>query len=591
MYYEEEQTKLNLREDYKIFFRLGHYLKPYRGGLLVALLLLFIDMVLALAGPYITKIAIDEYIETANVAGLTKMSVLYLAVVLLIGVIEYIRKYLVMFIGQRMMQNLAVDTFSKFQNLSLSFYNKNAVGKLITRVTNDIQSLQELFTSGVVEGLGDILTLIGIIVLMFYLNFKLTLITLLILPIMVLGILFFRSAIRKIYGEIRVKIAQINSFLNEHIVGMKVVQLFSMERESAKEFDTLTEQHKYLWIKTIIHFGIFMPFVHFMGSFFTAAILWFGGGQVIRGLVTFGELVAFLQYAQRFFEPLRRLSDKYNIFLSAVAAAQKVFGVLDNKEVLQVTEKPISISSVEQELTFDNVTFSYDSDEPVLKNISFNIKSGEKVAIVGATGAGKTTIINLLFRFYDINQGRILIGGRNLCEFDLKDLRRNFGLVQQEVFLFSGTIIDNIRLGNEEISEADVVEAAKLVNADTFIRKLPQGYYTVLGERGVGLSTGEKQLLAFARTVVLKPRILLIMDEATSNIDSESEKLIQEGLEHLLESRTALVIAHRLSTIKKVDRIIVLHKGELREEGTHQELMEKEGLYYNLYHFQFQMAN
>lgn len=589
VHFEEEQTKMNFREDYKILFRLIYYIKPYKWGITISLALLFIDMALALAGPYVTGIAIDNYIETSNKSGLAQISLIYLVVVVAAGIVQYLRKYLVMLIGQKIMQKVAMDTFTKFQYLSLSYFGKHPVGKLMTRVTNDIHSLQELFTAGIVEGLGEILTLVGILILMFHLNVQLSLIAIATLPVIGLIMLFFRAAIRKVYVEIRAKVAHINAFLNEHITGMKIVQLFNKEAESAREFDALTNQHRLLWVKTIVYMSFFMPFVRLMGGLFIAAVLWIGGGMLIKGVMTFGALVAFLQYAQRFFEPLQRLSDKYNIFLSAVAAAQKVFGVIDCGEIIPRAKNPVKISDEAHEIHFENVTFAYNKDEPILKNIDLKIKRGESVAIVGATGAGKTTVINLLFRFYDVSEGKILIDGVDLRDYDLKCLRQNFGIVQQDVFLFSGTILDNIRLGNRSIPEEEVVKAAKIVNADAFIQKLPLGYNTVLGERGVGLSTGEKQLLAFARSVALNPKILLILDEATSNIDSESEKLIQEGLKKLLVGRTALVIAHRLSTIQNVDRIIVLHKGEIREQGTHDELIKKEGLYYDLYRFQFEM--
>lgn len=590
VYFEDEQTKLNFKEDYKILFRLGHYLKPHTFGIFICLVLLFLDMALALAGPYITGIAIDKYIETKNLKGLANITLLYLIVVLSAGVVQYFRKFFVNLIGQKIMQKLAVDTFYKFQFLSLKYFGKHPVGKLVTRVTNDIHSLQELFTSGIVEGLGEILTLVGIIILMFYLNVKLTLISIVVLPLIGLTMFLFRAAIRKVYVEIRAKVAHINAFLNEHITGIKIVQLFNKEQESAREFGELSEQYRALWMKTIIYMSFFMPFVRFMGGFLIAIVLWFGGSDLMRGLLTFGTLVAFIQYAQRFFEPLQRLSDKYNVFLSAIAAAQKVYGVLDCQEIIPRAKNPVTISEKMHELSFENVTFGYDPEEAILKNVNLKIKRGESVAIVGATGSGKTTIINLLFRFYDVNAGQILIDGVNIKEYDLKSLRQNFGIVQQDVFLFSGTILDNIRLGNKSITEQEVIEAAKVVNADNFIQKLPNKYYTVLGERGVGLSTGEKQLLAFARSVALNPKIILILDEATSNIDSENEKLIQEGLAKLLKGRTALVIAHRLSTIQNVDRIIVIHKGEIKEEGSHEELIAKGKLYYDLYRFQFQMV-
>lgn len=587
--YEEEIQPIDVKKDYKILFRLLRYIMRYKTLLVLAIVLLLGVSALEISAPYITKLAIDEAIIKYDKARLTHLALLYLVVIIILGIFNYTQRYIVNYIGQNIMHDLAVDLFSHFQRLSLSFFNKHPVGRLVTRLTNDIQSLQEMFTSGVVAAIGEIVILIAIVGMMFALNVKLTLISMISMPVILIGSTFFRRAIRKTYDQIRVKIARLNAFLNENITGMKVIQLFTAEPESMSRFKTLADEYLKLWLKTIGYISAFFPFISLIGGVMLASVLWYGGGQVIQGMLSFGTLVAFLQYIRRLIQPLHRLSERYNVFLAAIASAQKVFTMMDTQEIIPEPKNPIPIDELKYGVEFRNVSFSYNTSEEILKNVSFTIKKNEKVAIVGATGAGKTTIINLLYRFYDVDKGEILIDGRNIKEYDLRSLRRNFGLVQQDVFLFSGTIFDNIRLGDSSISLEQVKSAARLVNADKFIEKLPQGYFTRIGERGAGLSTGEKQLLAFARTVALNPRIMLVLDEATSNIDSETERLIQEGLKNLLKDRTALIIAHRLSTIKNADKIIVIHKGEVREIGTHEELLQKGGLYYNLYQFQFSL--
>ncbi len=585
---EDDIQRVNIK-DYKVLFRLVSYIKPYKTGVAISIVFLLIVSGLELAAPYITKIAIDDAIMASDMQKLIKMSLLYIVVIVLMGVFTYIQKYIVNYIGQRIMHDLAVDLFTHFQRLSLSFFNKHPVGRLVTRSTNDIQSLQEMFSSGVVAVFNDIFILVAIIGVMFYLNVTLTLVALVIVPVIVFGSGFFRRAIRKAYDQIRIRVARMNAFLNENITGIKIIQLFNSENDSKRQFGDLSAEHMHYWVKTVNFVAVFFPFVSFMGAVMTALVLWYGGGQVLRDALTYGSLVAFLQYVNRLIQPLHRLSEKYNVFLSAIAAAQKVFTMMDSQEIIPAPDEPKPIPDLTAGVEFRNVSFSYNSGEQVLEDISFTIHQNEKVAIVGATGAGKTTIINLLYRFYDVDKGEILIDGTNVKDYDLASLRRNFGLVQQDVFLFSGTILDNIRLGDTSISPEQVKAAARQVNAHTFIEKMPRGFMTELGERGTGLSTGQKQLLAFARTVAMEPRIMLVLDEATSNIDTDTELLIQKGMQNLLKDRTALIIAHRLSTIRRVDKIIVIHKGTIREVGTHEELMEHKGIYYNLYRLQFDL--
>lgn len=586
---EDEKSDINLKQDYKILFRLFKYIGKYKWGVIAAFLMITTLSFFELAAPYIMKKAIDDGILKSNKDVLIKMSLLYLFTFLIMFPIRYTQRYKVENIGQNIMQDLVMDLFSKFQRLSLSFFNKHPVGRLVTRVTSDIQSLRDFFTMGVVALFYDVFLMIAVIITMFVMNWKLSLVTLMWVPFIVVVSSIFRTFMRKAYDEVRVKIASLISYLNENITGIKVIQLFNAQKESMEHFKFLSNDYLKSWLKSVKYMSYFFPFISLMGGVMTLSVLKYGGDQVLSDVLTLGSLVAFIQYVNLIIQPLNRIGERYNVFLAAIPAAQKVFTMMDCDEMIAIPENPVPLNELKNEVEFKNVSFSYIGDDEVLKNISFNIAQNEKIAIVGSTGSGKTTIINLLYHFYDIQKGEILIDGHNIKEYDIHELRRNFGLVQQEVFLFSGTILDNIRLGEETISPEQVKEAARLVNADKFIEKLPNKYDTILGERGTGLSTGEKQLLAFARTVAMNPKIMLVLDEATSNIDTETERLIQDGLNHLLKDRTALIIAHRLSTIQKADRIIVIHKGEVREIGTHQELMHQQGLYYKLYQLQFSM--
>lgn len=585
--FEEDKQKINVTQDSKILLRLIRYVAPYKLGMAAAMLMIFLVAGVKLLPGYLTMIAFDEAIAKDDYPKLVNVAVLFLIVTFIGTVVSYVLQYLVNYIGQRIMRDLALDLFAKFQSLSLTFFNHNPVGRLVTRLSNDIQSLRDFFTTGIVALLHDVLILVGVVIVMMTLNLRLALFCFIPMPIMLIGSIFFRRAIRKSYDQIRVRIARVNAYLNENITGMKVVQLFNAQEETQQQFRQHTDEHMEAWLKTVRHMSVFLPFIRLLGGMSVAIVIWYGGGNVIREVTSLGTLLLFVQYVTLMINPLRQIAEQYNVFLSAIAAAQKIFTTMDSEEKIPHVDNPLPLITLHDNVEFRNVTFSYNSSETILDNVSFKIHKNEKVAIVGATGAGKTTIINLLYRFYDINEGEILIDGHNIKNYDPKELRRNFGLVQQDVFLFSGSILDNIRLGDESISLDRVKAAARLVNAHKFIEKFPEQYDAIIGERGTGLSTGEKQLLAFARTVALDPKIMLVLDEATSNIDSETERLIQEGLEHMLKDRTALIIAHRLSTIKKADKIIVIHHGKIHEIGTQQELLRKKGLFYNLYQLQF----
>ncbi len=581
-----EEEVLGKAYDSRLMRRLLSYLKPYRFFVTLAVLILFAASVLQLAGPFLYKIAIDKYIETQDFDGLASICLVF-AFVLIVGfVMQFLQTYLVQWIGQKAMYDLRSAIFSHIQKLPVKFFDKNPVGRLVTRVTTDVESLHQMLSSGAVAIFGDIFTLVGIVILLLVLNWKLALITFSVLPLLFYATFLFKKLVREIYRLIRVRIARINTFLQENITGMAVVQIFNREHKNFKKFDQLNEDYLEAFLKTIFYYATFYPVVKLISSIAIALIIWYGGGGVINGVLTFGALVAFIQYAEMFFRPIMDLSEKYNIMQSAMASSERIFSLLDKEpEELPaaLANKPAKIRG---EIEFRKVWFAYKDEDFVLKDISFKVKAGEKVAFVGATGAGKTSIMSLLFRFYEATRGEILFDGRNINTFSPQELREHMGMVLQEVFIFDGTVSRNIRLGDQSISDAQLFQAAKDVHADSFIEKLPDKYEHQVQERGRSLSVGQRQLLAFARALAFDPAVL-ILDEATSSVDTETELLIQDALQRLMQNRTSLVVAHRLSTIKNSDRIIVLHKGEVRETGTHQELLAERGIYYKLYQLQY----
>jgi ATP-binding cassette subfamily B protein len=572
--------------DAHLMKRLIKYLSPYKRLVAVSFVMLFIVSGLELVGPYLTKVAIDTHIRNKDIAGLSRIALIFLCVLILSFIMKYIQIYIMQYIGQRIMFDLRVKIFSRLQKMDMSFFDKNPVGRLMTRVMGDVEVLNELFSAGIVTIFGDVFTLLGIAIVMFILNWKLALVTLSVIPLLFYATIYFRKKARTSFRNIRKRIAKINAFMQENIGGMAIIQLFRQERKKFHQFEGLNKDHFQAWIETIFYFAIFFPAVEIISSLAISLIIWYGGGKVLQQTLTIGALVAFIQYAQRFFYPIRDLSEKYNILQSAMAASERVFKLLDTPDVIKSPLRPVHLKDLKGEIEFNNVWFSYNEDEWVLKDICFKVKPGEKVAIVGATGAGKTSIINLLGRFYEIKKGTICIDGIDIKKIDLSFLRKNIGVVLQDVFIFSGSIEDNIRLGEKGIHHKQVEQAAEFVNAHKFIQVLDQGYTTEVRERGSLLSTGQRQLLAFARVLAFDPCIF-VLDEATSNIDTETEILIQQALKRVMKGRTSLIIAHRLSTIKDVDRIIVIHKGRIREEGTHQQLLKQKGIYYRLYQLQY----
>ena len=584
--------------DARVARRLLTYLKPYRGTVLTALSMTIGLSLVRQVGPLLSKLAIDWYVAPAAsgklsievaMTGVLYLALAYLGSLLTILLVSYFQTLLLNTIGQRVMYDLRQQIFARLQGIELAFYDRNPVGRLITRLTTDVDSLNELFTSGVVEVLGDLVLIFGALVMMFYFNWRLALVSLLVVPLLIAVTAWFRRGAREGFRQVRTKIARLNAFTQEHLSGAQVVQLFNREAKALAAFTGINDAHRRANIETIFYFAVFYPLVNLISSIGIAAIVWYGGGQVIRETMTIGTLVAFLQYTQRLWMPIQDISDKYNLFQAAVVASERIFKLLDTPVLIGSPTAPVTPatgSRARGRIEFRNVWFAYQNEEWVLRNVSFTVEPGQSVALVGHTGSGKTTISSLLMRFYDIQRGEILLDGVDIRQWDLELLRRNFAVVLQDVFLFSGDVAGNIRLGNREITAERVEWAAREVHAAGFIEALPEGYQSRVRERGAGFSVGQKQLISFARALAFDPRIL-VLDEATSSIDTETEQLIQKAIDRVMNDRTSIIIAHRLSTIQRVDQIIVLHRGEIRERGSHQELLALRGLYYKLYQLQF----
>jgi len=520
-----------------------------------------------------------------DIEGVLHLALLIVFILAIHFGLNFVQVYAMEVAGQKMMHDLRMKAFSHLQNLSVSFFDRSPVGRLVTRLTNDIQNVHEMFTSVLINLFRDVILLIGIVIILLHLHREMALISFSVIPLIFVTTLFFSRRARDAFREIRFKISQMNSFLQENFAGIQVVQLFRKEEENGKRFQKINEAHYLANMRQISIYAFFVPFVEILSSGATGLLIWYGGGRVIQEAISLGVLVAFLSYIRMFFQPIRDLSEKYNILQSAMASLERIFGLLDQDEKIRQSRSPVR-GRVGGNIEFQRVSFSYNGEDRVLSEVSFSVREGETVAIVGATGAGKTSLLYLLERFYEPEEGKILLDGIDIRERDLYDIRSQIGLVMQDTFLFAGDIEENIRLGDQESDGARVREAARVVNADKFIQRLANQYQTRVGEGGEVLSAGQRQLLAFARALYANPRIL-ILDEATSHVDPETERFIQEGLTRLLKGRTAIVIAHRLSTIQYADRIIVLHKGRVREMGTHAELMARKGFYYRLYQLQF----
>jgi ATP-binding cassette subfamily B protein len=578
--------------DGRLMRRLVGYLRPHTGVIAIAFVTILLSSGVELAQPWLTQQAIDRYITRGDTAGLARLAVIFFVLLVSGFLLEYAQTYILQSTGQRVMRTIRLQVYAHLQRLDLAFYDRHPVGRLMTRVTTDVDALNDMFTSGVITVFGDVLVLVGIMVAMVVMNWRLALVAFVVLPLILWTAHWFRTNVRESYRRVRGLVARLNAFLQEHVTGMATVQVFRQEERTAARFDVINRDHRDVNIASIFYYAVFYPVVEVLAALSVALIIWFGGAWALDGTVSLGVLVAFLQYTRRFFQPISDLSEKFNIMQSAMAASERIFGVLDTEPGIvdpaaarERRPEPSEESSAVR-IEFDHVWFAYRGDEYVLRDVSFVIEPGERVGIVGATGSGKTTMINLLLRFYDVSRGRILVDGIDVRDWELGALRRIFGVVLQDTYLFSGTVADNIRLANSAITDADVVRAAQAVHADQFIARRPGGYAGPIAERGASLSVGQKQLLSFARALALDPRVLLL-DEATSSIDTATEALIEDALKVMMRGRTVLAIAHRLSTIQDVDTILVLHKGELRERGTHRELLAERGLYYRLYELQY----
>ena len=619
-----EEEVLGKAYDSRLMKRLLTYLAPYKWQTILALVAIVLKAFADVIGPYLTKTAVDKYLASGSagsrhslldgwlsakpLAGITQIAGIYVTALLLSFAFEFVQTYFMQWTGQKAMFDLRSEIFRHLQKLHVGFFDRNPVGRLVTRVTTDVDALNEMFTAGVVSIFEDIFVLAGIVIIMLRMKWWLALITFAVLPLIFWATMIFRRRVRESYRRIRTAIARINAYLQEHISGMVVLQLFNREKRAFKSFEEVNAMHMEAFKDAILAHAVYYPVVEILSALAIACVIWFGGGQVLRGAVSLGIVVAFIQYAQRFFRPIQDLSEKYNILQSAMASSERIFKLLDTAPEVVSPLTPRHVDGPGR-IEFDRVWFAYNRVQPkkgesngqpyaesaqpastepdwVLRDVSFTIEPGETVAIVGHTGAGKTTIISLLLRFYDIQRGAIRIDGVDIREMDLAELRRRYGVVLQDPFLFSGTIADNIRLGSKWVTREMVEQAAEDVNIADFVHTLPAGFTEPVRERGSTLSTGQKQLISFARALAHQPRIL-ILDEATSSVDTDTELRVREALTRMVEGRTSIIIAHRLSTVQRADKIIVMHKSQLREMGSHQELLSQRGIYWKLYQLQY----
>ncbi len=593
-----EKEKQANRIDAKLLRRIITYLAPYKGWVALASVTVITAAFLGPLRPKLVQLAIDDHIVVGDMPGLQRIIMLLFVVLFAEGILSFFNTYLTQWIGQQAIYDLRTKVYRHIQKQSLTFFDRNPVGRLITRVTSDVESLSNVLSAGIVTILGDLFKLVFIAYFMFTLSPRLAVVTLAVLPLMMAVTFWFRAKVREQYRETRAQVAKLNSFLQEHITGMKIVQLFGRQKTELVKFDQINDAHRVAQIKTIFYFALFWPMIDITASTALGLVIWTGGLSAISSSLSLGVLIAFIQYARQFFDPVRNLSDQYNTLQSAMAGAERIFDLLDEDASLPVDVEAEAAAISRGEITFENVWFSYDlvgredadaTDDPnwILRDVSFTVSPGQRLAIVGATGAGKSTIINLLMRFYDPQKGRVLIDGFDISKTNPQLLRKKIGLVLQDVFLFSGSVIDNISLGDESLSVDDIRRASQIIGADSFIDRLPGGWDYEVKERGLSLSHGQRQMLSFIRALVYDP-VILVLDEATSSVDSETESAIQTALDTMMEGRTSVVVAHRLSTIRHSEQILVMHRGEVREMGSHGELMDvSDGLYRKLYEMQY----
>jgi ATP-binding cassette subfamily B protein len=581
-----EDEILGKAYDAHLMARILRYLRPYWKLLALSLSFLLLHTGTQLLGPYITKIAIDRYIANRDIAGLDLMVWAYLGVVILGFIFLFVQTYATEFTGQRAMHDLRMEVFSHLQRQDMAYFDRNPVGRLMTRTINDVETLNELFSTGVVGLLEDVCIVFGIAAAMLWLDWKLALVCLAAFPLILYVSRFYRRRARDVYRESRLVLARLNAGLQENIAGMATIQAFGQEEKMYGRFREINLSYRNVLLRSVRYNAVFFPIIEVFSALTIGLLLWYGGRQILANTIQAGVIVAFIQYIQRMYQPIRDLAEKYNIMQAAMASSERIFTLLDTTEAIKNPPRPKRVERLRGEVEFQDVWLSYHPGDPVLKGISFHVQPGENVALVGATGGGKTSIISALCRFYDVERGAILVDGIDVREWNKQELRGHLGLVLQDVFLFSGDIAANISLGDHRVGEARVIEAARRAQIAPFIEKLPHHYAEEVQERGSTLSQGQRQLLSFARALAFDPEIL-ILDEATSSVDTETEMLIQEALQELLKERTALIIAHRLSTIKNADRILVIHRGEIWEQGNHKELLKQGGLYARLYDLQY----
>jgi len=568
--------------DFYIISRLLDYIKPFKGLVAGAVLLTAAGAILTPLRPWLTRIAIDDHITRGDHKGLAVVSLLLLLVIVFDGIKQYAATWLTQLIGQKAVYAIRLDIFRHLQHLPIRYFDRNPVGRIITRTTNDVEALNEMLSSGLITIIGDILQLLFIVVMMFLTDWRLTLVVLSILPVMIYSTIFFKDKVRQAFLDVRTHLARLNSFFQEHITGMKVVQLFAREETEFRKHSAINADHRDANIRTVFYFSIYFPLIEFLSSAAAGLVLWFSASRIMNADLSVGVVVSFVQFIWLFFRPLQHLSDRFNIMQTAITSSDRIFRLLEEPLDPEPAENATNIHTFRNRILFDKLWFAYDEDNWVLRDISLEIRSGETVAIVGATGSGKTTLINILSRFYPYAKGSVTIDGTELSNIAGHQLRKLIGVVMQDVVLFAGSIRENLCFGDPSIPEEKIREAARTVGADRFIEKLPGGYDYHIRENGSGLSAGQKQLIAFVRALLYNPDIL-VLDEATSSVDTETEALIEQATDRLMKHRTSIIIAHRLSTIQHADKIVVLHKGTIRETGTHQELLAQRGLYYKLY--------
>lgn len=588
--------------DWKILQRIFVFVKPYQGRFYFIIFLTVLLGIIAPIRPYLIKLTVDDYILQNNWEGLNLMLILLLSSAIVQVGVEFVHSYLSGWVGQNVVRDIRMQVYNHLMGMKLSFYDKTPIGRLVTRNISDIETLSNIFTQGIANILGDILQLIFILAAMLYLDWKLTLITLTVLPFLLVGTYIFKEKVKDSFNDVRTAVSNLNSFVQEHVTGMAIVQIFNSEKREYKKFEAINKEHRRAHVKTVLYYSLYFPLAEIVGAAGTGLVVWYGASSVLGERIELGTLIAFILFLAMFFRPIRMIADRFNTLQLGIVSSDRILKLLDDDSTIQHNGTYYA-KKLKGNIRFEEVWFAYNVDsaeseeakaeikpEWVLKNISFEVKQGQTIAMVGATGAGKSSIINLLNKFYEIQKGEIFIDDKNLEDYNLHSLRQHIGVVLQDVFLFSGTIIDNITLRNPDISLERVKEAAELVGAKEFIEKLPNGFYYNVQERGATLSVGQRQLISFVRAMVYNPQVL-ILDEATSSVDSETEELIQNAIDKMMEGRTAIVIAHRLATIQKADKIMVLDKGEIKESGSHDELLKLGGYYNTLYEMQFLQAD